>query len=1251
MRFLRGLIFIFIFSLTACSGGGKCDTSNTPIGNLNLMLTAPNQYPAGIATTAYLMLTNTSKVDANNLYFEIPEATNYTGVTISVDNINNPCKNIKSGTSCTFSVSIPAGSHPGSFTINAIPNGLKSQSNKIIKSVEEIFNKQDSNVLSITTNIGLTDMPINNDSGANGISFLYSKTVPSTESGDIPVIVVAVVNSANAGTFNTINLTNMNGGALDFEVLSGNSGSNLTNLVQGSVVTFLLKLPHGTTNYQFYAQTVLNGNTIDLSTTANDIGVVESGSGILVVQPTNFHLSSKTGYTSQKVTFTNTGTGDISGLDISFSATGPYTLKDNTCSSVLKASQFCTVVVDSSIDIDVSGSASLSGSYVGGITTSQFTYEGLDPEFGVTLSAVNNFDFNSNTINTTDATVVTLTNTGNVAVNDFKLTFGETLSSLFSISLYDGESACTNISNNMIGETLQPHTSCKFIMTYTNSNVGTGYGDLNISYNYNGETKDGTSTTINYNTEPALAVLQVAPSSYTYSQIVANNQDVVAHTFTVTNNGANSATISKIDTLAVPYTIVSDSCIGTTLNVDDSCDIVVQFGPTANVITNQEAILNVEGSNTNPSAIVSATATLNAGARAPNSANFILTNVVLDPAAVRGNGTFESQAFQFESNATNANMILTYQNNGIDSAREFWINTSTLSANYTVESQISTCPVQVGASITIPVNGNCNLVLKLNRSVAGSKNLSLSNILGNWTDEAGNQVSQMLSESFPNNQVYVSVYAKPAVSFSPSSIQVAANGGMANVTATLSGGYNVESFTVGLNTTNTNNELTANTCTVSSQFPTCQLQVVGAESIEYESSIYTLTGMDNPVAGYSNVVNARVYGIWLDYNNNLTANSMPYTPYGTSLVYTRGSAWMTGTLYLGYIQSQDSAISGKVDVRPVVYSRSPDVNSNWDWIESNIGPFTIDKTESISISLLNVTSHIVVATYNDPTDSNKIHIWVGPDTDFPIADPNANGVSPQMAYNPNSIQSLFLMYIDNSNNLVVKSGAINGSDITSWVLYGSNVASNVVNNMSALSMVVYDGKVYVSYQDNTGIHIAVGNGTTWTDVTTGLSSICSTTGTAAKLAANNSMMYILSGCYNNGQNSAIITSSKFNKDNNQWVGNFGYAAQRSNVPYTNLSATITSTQNIGYMAFQDSSDFRLNPYISVYRIFLDTASPSDATLYNIGSSFEAMSPSVPSTTMSLALGRNNEPYLAFDAYNPNDLLYSVNVMGYPYKFR
>lgn len=325
-KYLDWLALVLITLVVNGCSGGNCASNEL----LSLSLTAPNQYPAGIASTAYLTITNTSGVVASNLYYTIPAEDNTTGVdNITVQNgvDKQPCINISAHSSCTFPVNIAASSAPGSFKVVARLDGQPTVSNK----VKSIFSLKATNSLELTANIGLTELENNEQIGANGITFLYSKILPANANGSTPVDIVAVVNSQFASScglghglnrpepqcpFNTINLTDQAGNLLDFRVLSANSGTGYSDLAHNAIVTFRLTVPQGTTSLSFYAQTMKDGTSVKQGTIANPISLTTKAQGIVEVSPTYFKLSAADNYVTQTITYTNTGNAEVTDLNI-----------------------------------------------------------------------------------------------------------------------------------------------------------------------------------------------------------------------------------------------------------------------------------------------------------------------------------------------------------------------------------------------------------------------------------------------------------------------------------------------------------------------------------------------------------------------------------------------------------------------------------------------------------------------------------------------------------------------------------------------------------------------------------------------------------------------------------------------------------------------------------------------------------------------------------------------------------------------
>ncbi len=510
----RALVVSFLAAmlLSSCGGGGSCTGCATTSGELTLALSAPNQYPAGVAVTAYLTMTNTSATNATNLYYRIPDATNYTGATITVNNGvgNNPCVNIAAGQSCTFPAYIAANSHPGSFTVTATPDGgvVSGKLQGIWNSLTSDKSLQ-ANTLYLTANIGLTSLAANTEPGANGVSFLYASVIAANQNGETLLSIVGVVNSATAGEFNTINLTDVTGKSLNFSPLSGNSGSGLANLSYGSIVTFLLRIPAGKSSYEFYAQTVKNGTVVDLGTVVHPITLVSSSQGVLIVQPTSFALSTKNNYESQVLTYSNIGNAPITGLTLP--TADPLSVVGTTCGSTLapanSVGSSCTYTVSYQAAAGSSGQGNLTATSTdGGSAVSNYTYEGLDPTTGLTVTSGSNPTFTFKTTNLLPemSSQVTLTNTGNVAENNFTFT----VPTYFSIASGTSGTPCVVTSGNVVTNTLAANGGqCTLTLTYTNSAAlnPSATANLLVNYSYNGTPASQVSVGLTYSTDQITA--------------------------------------------------------------------------------------------------------------------------------------------------------------------------------------------------------------------------------------------------------------------------------------------------------------------------------------------------------------------------------------------------------------------------------------------------------------------------------------------------------------------------------------------------------------------------------------------------------------------------------------------------------------------------------------------------------------------------------------------------------------------------
>lgn len=874
-KYLRNLAgALALATLAACGGSGSCppNGSGGNSGELTLKLTAPNQYPAEqpFAVTAYLTMTNTSNVNATNLSYDVPNASNYTGVAITVQNgvTNNPCTNILAGASCTFPAVIAANAHPGSFTVTATPNGSASQS-----TVKKLWNSLKSDMglqagtLSLTANIGLTSLPANSNSGANGISFLYSNTIAANESGDTLLSVVGVVNSASAGNFNTINLTDQSGNPLNFTVLSGNSGQGSTNLARGSIVTFLLKIPASAvgSTFNFYAQTVDNngGGSSDQGTIANPVTVGTAAAGVLVIQPTNFSLTAPA-YESQIITFTNIGNGAISSLNIP-TPDSPLYMISNNCASTLTAGAICTYRLGSHAEAGFSGDAGFSASYNNGTTTNsvaaQVHYSGLDPVAGISVTSGDNpsLNFVASTEISSKSSQLTLANTGNVSESNFVFT----VPNYFTLTAGTTGTACS-LSGNTVTSVLAKDTSCTLTLTYSNGTItAQQIASLLVYYKYHGIDAPQTSKVLTYETVLASGIIQVTPLSYTYPNIRANGSMSESQVFVYTNIGTGTATNVTADlpnpevfsiVPSVPSAANDCGSSITSLAPSATCQVTVQFGSTTTTQASYNKQLQVSYESMPSTTPVSANANISGTVLAPLAANIIVSNVSFSPEVLGGNGESVGTAFAFESTTPTVTITLTYKNVGNDVAKGFTLDASNPSIGTT---QTNNCN---GGDLAI--DGTCSVVINYITTVGGAgvflgaKHMPLA-----WSDDAGsstNMGAQWDNNGTMQDTVYLEVFTARWVSAvmsheSDGSNPISSLKAESDfyVVYTLHDGYNVGDMLYGINLGSAQGgtppmaavSFPAN-CTVSgvSQISSCAIKINAGGEATNQSIVYRAMG-------------------------------------------------------------------------------------------------------------------------------------------------------------------------------------------------------------------------------------------------------------------------------------------------------------------------------------------------------------------------------------------------------------------------
>ena len=773
---INWLTVFLIITLVGCSGSGSTSTNpsngggNT--GNLQkLTMTAPSSLPAGMAASVPIVVTNNDSTTINNLNYAIDSASNTTGATITFESASAAsCQIIAPKASCTLMADIAAtpASHPGSFNVATSQGAVASVSKAVTAS----------SVLSVDVNIGLVQSASNTSSGADGLSLYYPSSVVGNADGSTQVIVTAVVTSANAGSFNTIQLVDSSGNLLNYTTLSGNSSNGMTNLALGSVVTLLVTVPSGSSQLQFKAQTANNGSVVSTAANSNTVIVTDPTAtvGIVNILPNYFNLT--TSYDSQIITVANSGNGPISSL--SFTPSSPLTELSNNCAATLAAGASCQYVVKFNKNLPQAGTSGITINYNNGSSaqsaTATVNYTGIDPVAGLTISGGNNsnFDFTTRTSTPTQSALVTLTNSGNTNESSFNFS-----------SIANFTTNTTGITNACTAATvLAPTESCSVNLVYTNSTV-TPTATIVVPVSYTFGQKGLTASSdihVTYQTIQSTAILAITPSPASFTGIVNNGVESSSQIINIANSGDESATAiasSISGTNLALFSIDSTASVanpcGSSILAGESCNLSVKFGPAASSITagSESANLDVSYAPYNNATSITTSAALSGQVSGAQSA--IITPSATTASGFAGGDGTSGNPYQVQQAATAPTLTYTITNTGTVPATGFYID-GTASQGWTY----SGCGTQQAPTTLDANSGSCTLTLTLDPANQGAANLDLSTLTMHWVD----QDSPSGQPQAINGMVYANVYVAPSIAITtnpPSNIstvtQCSVNGG------------------------------------------------------------------------------------------------------------------------------------------------------------------------------------------------------------------------------------------------------------------------------------------------------------------------------------------------------------------------------------------------------------------------------------------------------------------------------------------
>ncbi|MDD3265991.1 MAG: hypothetical protein PHC75_02275, partial [Burkholderiales bacterium] len=271
-------------------------------------------------------------------------------------------------------------------------------------------------------------------------------------------------------------------------------------------------------------------------------------------------------------------------------------------------------------------------------------------------------------------------------------------------------------------------------------------------------------------------------------------------------------------------------------------------------------------------------ATAIGSARAPISADPIITDVVFSPAASGGDGKSNDTAFAVAQN-TNSTVTITYKNQGNADASNFTV--SGVNPNgYIFEAGGSTC----NTTSTLQKNsGNsCTMKFTLNTVTSGERDLNIENNKASWsTADEGLQANKTINWSGNNSSIInVSVYAPVSViaQLLDEAGNIMASPYVINpdttikVKFTLNGGYAVPNTTY--TAASDSFSPTSANCVVSSNNTTCTIDLI-APSTDSDNTIgVSGSPMPNPT---SFNINVKAQNKWIFVSKSSPNGAMELT--------------------------------------------------------------------------------------------------------------------------------------------------------------------------------------------------------------------------------------------------------------------------------------------------------------------------------------------------------------------------------------
>ena len=428
----------------------------------------------------------------------------------------------------------------------------------------------------------------------------------------------------------------------------GTGGNCSTTLAPAAACTVVITFAPTTSGSYDQTMTVTYNNGVSSQNSTRQILGTSSNPAVLAISngPT-YNFGNVANGSLNDVTLTVSNTGAFTASSIGGSGlTAPYSFKGGTypgaggnCSTTLSASATCTIVVTYAPTASATSNATVSLSYLDGVTSQSSTRALTGTSSAPAVLAISDattYNFGSLAIGATLDKTFTISNTGSFTAASMVFT-GAGAPFDYKGGAFPGTGGnCTT--------TLAASSSCTVVITWTPTATGSQSTTLSLAYNDGAAPQTTTRAMTGVGVAPALITISNGPS-YNFGAVANGSSN--DKSLTLTNTGGIDATSLSVAGFTTPLTFKGGTFPGTggncttTLTPAAACTVVVTFAPTAsgsydqtmnvsynNGVSTQSSTRQILGTSSNPALLtVSNGPTHNFGNVANGSVNDVTLTV------------------------------------------------------------------------------------------------------------------------------------------------------------------------------------------------------------------------------------------------------------------------------------------------------------------------------------------------------------------------------------------------------------------------------------------------------------------------------------------------------------------------------------------------------------------------------------------------------------------------------------------------